>query len=881
MAQRTTLETEQPSQPTKPVTKSAADSLERERIFDAFRRWGYLESALDPIGLFKPQPRPELALTGPIAGEARAFYCGTIGAEFMHLPEPDRRQWIAERIETSAPKPDQRKILERLIRADLFEQVLQARYLGAKRFSLEGVTSLIPMLDAMLEVIGEHGALECIMAMSHRGRLNVMTHAACKPAHEVVSGFEDVDPRSVLGAGDVKYHIGATGVYCTTTGKSIGIHLVSNPSHLEAVDPVAMGRARAKQMRQGAAAGISGPATIAHEKVVPIVMHGDAAFAGQGIWAETLNLADLQAYTVGGTIHIIVNNLIGFTTRPVQEHSSRFASDIAKRQSVPVFHVNCEDPDAVVRVGAIAAEYRAKFGSDVVVDLIGYRRHGHSEVDDPTITQPKLYELIKNHPPLWKIYAQQIGIDPAQTVEALRNEYEVEQTKAHELTKQPHLRKLPEYWKPYHRGKFKEAYEVETGISREELAEISAGLVRAPEKFHVHPKIVKLLEQRAEMGFGKRPVDYGYAEALALGSLLRHGTPVRLTGQDTQRGTFNQRHAVLVDTETEAEYTPLAHLPHVNAAANSSDGSAIRADRRAFCEIYNSSLSEAACLGFEYGFSRDYPEALVLWEAQFGDFVNGAQVIIDQFISAGEDKWDLPSGVVLLLPHGYEGQGPEHSSARIERFLQLAGEENIQICQPSSAAQYFHLLRRQALRPYRKPLIVFTPKSMLRNPEASSPIEAFSSPRFQQLVPDSEVQDARRILIASGKIGHELRAERRRRKDTTTAIFFLDQLYPMPRKEIAAALEAHPNAREVIWVQEEPRNMGPFSYVFPRLDQLVQSRGLRLRSIKRSASASPATGSAKAHDLEQKTILALAFTTTAEPTASGENAATETPDATR
>jgi 2-oxoglutarate dehydrogenase E1 component len=853
MAHRTTLEAEQSAKTAKTINKSATEES-RQRVFDAFRRWGYYEATLDPIGLFTPQRHPDLELSGPVAEEARGYYCGTIGAEFMHLPEPQRRAWIAERLETpAAPKPDRAKILERLIRADLFEQVLQARYLGAKRFSLEGVTALIPMLDAMLEVIGDRGAVECVMAMSHRGRLNVMTHAACKPAHEVVSGFEDVDPRSVLGAGDVKYHVGATGVYCTTTGKSIRMHLVSNPSHLEAVDPVAMGRARAKQSRLGTVATLTDPASAAHEQVVPIVMHGDAAFAGQGIWAETLNLADLQAYTVGGSIHIIVNNLIGFTTRPVQEHSSRFASDIAKRQSVPVFHVNAEDPDAVVRVGALAAEYRSKFGSDVVVDLIGYRRHGHSEVDDPTITQPRLYERIKNHPQLWKIYAERIGVDPAQTVEAIRKEYEVEQTKAHELTRQPHLRKLPDYWKPYHRGKFKDSYEVETGVSLEELAEISAGLVRAPEGFHVHPKIVKLLEQRAEMGNGKRPIDYGYAEALAFGSLLRHGTPLRLSGQDTQRGTFNQRHAVLVDTETEAEYAPLAHLPHVNT----NDG--------AFCEIYNSSLSEAACLGFEYGFSRDYPEALVLWEAQFGDFVNGAQVIIDQFISAAEDKWDLPSGLVLLLPHGYEGQGPEHSSARIERFLQLAGEENIQICQPSNAAQYFHLLRRQALRPYRKPLIVFTPKSMLRNPEASSPIEAFSAPRFQQLVPDSEVQDARRILIASGKVGHELRAERRRRKDTSTAIFFLDQLYPLPRKEITAAFEAHPNAREVLWVQEEPRNMGPFFYVFPRLEQLVAARGLRLRSVKRSASASPATGSAKAHELEQKTLLSLAFNTTASP----------------
>src|SRR5271154_1471587 len=832
MADRTIVAFERPVKAAKGTKKAAANNEERQRVFDAFRRWGYYEATLDPLGVFQPQKLADLELTGEAAEEARRIYCGNISVEFMHLPEPERRRWIAERIEGPEPEVNQEKILERLVRADLFEQVLQARYLGTKRFSLEGVTSLIPLLDSILDTAGEFGALDCVMAMSHRGRLNVMVHAACKPPHEVVSGFEDVDPRSVLGAGDVKYHVGATGTYTTTTGKPINMHLVSNPSHLEAVDPVAMGRARAKQTRHGADGPIIDRSREALNKVWTIVMHGDAAFAGQGIWAETLNLADLKGYTVGGTVHVIVNNLIGFTTPPVQEHSSRFASDIAKRQSVPVFHVNCEDPDAVVRVGAIAAEYRSKFGSDVVVDLIGYRRHGHSEVDDPTITQPRLYELIKNHPPLWKIYAQNIGVDPAQTVEAVRREYEVEQTKAHQLTKQPHLRRLPEYWKPYHRGKFKESYEVETGLSREELAEISADLVRVPADFHVHPKIAKLLEQRAEMGNGKRPIDYGYAEALALGSLLRHGIPVRLSGQDTQRGTFNQRHAVLVDTVTETDYAPLAHLSHANP------------NDRAFCEIYNSSLSEAACLGFEYGFSRDYPEALVLWEAQFGDFVNGAQVIIDQFISAGEDKWDLPSGVVLLLPHGYEGQGPEHSSARIERFLQLAGEENIQVCQPSSAAQYFHLLRRQALRPYRKPLIVFTPKSMLRNPEAGSPIEAFSAPKFQQLVPDSEVQDARRILIASGKVGHELRAERRRRKDDTTAIFFLDQLYPLPRKEITAALETHPNAREVIWVQEEPRNMGPFTYVFPRLEQLVQARGLRLRSVKRSASASPATGSA-------------------------------------
>ena len=840
MADRTTLT------PERPVEVPKEGDQERERVFDAFRRWGYCEANLDPLGLFLPLKHPDLAgFSGEVAEEARRVYCGTIGADFMHLLEPERRRWIIERLEAPAQKVGAHKILERLIRADLFEQVLQARYLGSKRFSLEGVTALIPLLDAILDAAAEHGAESSIMAMSHRGRLNVMVHAACKSPHEVVAGFEDVDPRSVLGAGDVKYHVGATGTYVTSSGKEIGIHLVSNPSHLEAVDPVAAGRSRAKQTRYGLRGAYVDHSSGTLNKVVPIVMHGDAAFAGQGIWAETLNFSDLPAYTVGGAIHIVVNNLIGFTTPPRQEHSARFASDIAKRQSVPIFHVNGEDPEAVVRVGKISTDYRATFSSDVVVDLIGYRRHGHSEVDDPTITQPKLYERIKQHAPLWKIYAETSRVDATQMVEAVRKEYEEEQTKARALKKIPRLRQLPDYWAPYSHGRYKPEYEVDTGLAREKLAEITDGLVRVPRGFHVHPKIVKLLEQRSEMGHGKRPVDYGFAEALAFGSLLLEGTPVRLTGQDSQRGTFNQRHAALVDTETEREYLPLCHL----------------SPNQAFCEIYNSSLSEAGCLGFEYGFSRDYPEALVLWEAQFGDFANGAQVIIDQFISAGEDKWNLPAGIVMLLPHGYEGQGPEHSSARMERFLQLAAEDNMQICQPSTAAQYFHMLRRQTRRPWRKPLIVFTPKSMLRHPDASSGIDEFAIPRFLPLVPDREIRDASRILIASGKVGHELRAERRRRKDTTTAIFFLDQIYPTPRAEISAAIAEHPRAREVVWVQEEPGNMGAAGFLLPRLERIVKAAGLVLRSVKRSPSASPATGSAKAHELEQKTLLSLAFTT--------------------
>jgi 2-oxoglutarate dehydrogenase E1 component len=810
-------------------------SAEDERVFEGYRRWGYLAANLDPLGFLTPIVHPELVVAGEAATAARKFYCGTIGAEFVHIDDTERRRWIAERLECDPPQPDRGFILERLIRAELFEQVLQARYLGSKRFSLEGVTAVIPLLDQVLSAASAAGAEQVVLGMSHRGRLNVMAHIAGQRAADIFAGFEDVDPRSVLGSGDVKYHVGATGEYRTREGRKLSVHLASNPSHLEAVDPVVVGRARAKQTREGIPGGV--------KKILPIVLHGDAAFAGQGVWAETLNFSDIGAYSVGGTIHVIVNNLLGFTTEPAELQSTRFASSLAKRQAVPIFHVNGEDPDAVVRVGQIALEYRSAFGSDVVIDLIGYRRHGHSEVDDPTITQPLLYAEIKDHAQLWQIYAKQIGADPSATVTAVRNELESAHKAASEMQKKPRLRRLPTYWSPYKRGRYDSAYEVDTGVAPEELGKITDLLTSYPPDFAIHPKVKKLLEQRAEMGHGKRLVDYGMAEALAFGTLLLAGTPVRFTGQDTRRGTFNQRHAALVDTRNEAQYVPLEHL----------------APEQARCEIYNSTLSEAAVLGFEYGYSRDYPEALVLWEAQFGDFANSAQIIIDQFISAAEDKWDLPSGVGLLLPHGYEGQGPEHSSARIERYLQLAAEDNIQVCQPSNAAQYFQLLRRQALRRWRKPMIVFTPKSMLRHPDASSPIEDFQRPRFEWVVPDREVTSAERVLVCSGKIGHELRGERKLRGDTNTAILFLDQLYPFPKNELRAEMARHPNAREMVWVQEEPANMGALSYVLPRIRTYFPD--IPVRSVKRSASASPATGSAKAHELEQKTLLTLAFTT--------------------
>ncbi len=806
----------------------------RELIFDAFRRWGYLQADLDPLGDLQPADLPELQLSGPFAEQARRFYCGTIGAEFMHIPDVEKRRWIQERMESETPEPDRARILDRLIRAELFEQVMQTRYLGTKRYSLEGVASLIPLLDAVLDSAGERGVEQSVIAMSHRGRLTVMVQIVGRSPEEVFARFEDVDPRSVLGGGDVKYHIGATGTYRTSSGKDLEIHLVSNPSHLEAVDPVALGRTRAKQDRIGEEG---------QEKILPILLHGDAAFAGQGILAETLNFVGVDGYTVGGAVHIIVNNLIGFTTGPEELHSSRFSSDLTKRLPVPIFHVNSEDPDAVVRVGRMALEYRYEFGSTVVVDLIGYRRHGHSEVDDPTITQPIRYRKIEARAPVWEIYAQKFGMDPANKVQEIRAEFGAAQKKAEALETNPAMRTLPSYWESYKGGRYNAALEVDTGISAAEIGSLTETLSSYPDGFHIHPKVKKLLELRAEMGAGKRIVDYGMAEALAFGSLLRQGIPVRLSGQDSRRGTFNQRHSALIDIETEEIYVPLEHV----------------APNEARFEAYNSTLSEASVLGFEYGYSRDYPEALVLWEAQFGDFANGAQVIIDQFMVAGEDKWGLLSGVVMLLPHGYEGQGPEHSSARIERYLQLAARDNIQICQPSTAAQYFHLLRRQALRNWRKPLVIFTPKSMLRNPAASSPLADFSRPRFLNVIPEREIVLGRRILVCSGKIGHELIAERKSCKDKETAIIFLEQIYPFPEADLASAVGRYPDAREIVWVQEEPANMGALAFVIRKIERIA--RDIPVRSVKRSASATPATGSHKAHELEQKTLLSLSFTT--------------------
>jgi 2-oxoglutarate dehydrogenase E1 component len=819
----------------------AVEQQEREQIFDIFRRWGYLQASLDPLGQYlPPEPFPIATVPeGEFAAEARSYYCGNFAVEFMHIPSLEQRQWLQEQIEQPAqieqptPRPDQKHVLTQLIRADLFEQVIQQRYLGTKRFSLEGLTVLIPFLDQVFATASAAGVARSLIAMAHRGRLNVMANTIGRAPSEIFAKFEDVDPRSTLGGGDVKYHMGATGEYTSPTGQTVALHLASNPSHLEAVNPVVMGRARAYQVRIGEEG---------KQRVLPIILHGDAAFAGQGITAESLNLASLAGYSIGGTMHIITNNLLGFTATPEESNSTRFATDLAKRLPIPIFHVNGEDPDTAVRIARIATEYRQRFHSDVVVDLIGYRRYGHNEADDPTVTQPRRYAVIKQRPPLYQLYAKAIGVDPAEEAKSIQEKFLTEQTAATKTEHKPVLSKLPEYWNSYRGGELSEADEnIATGISADRVLELSHLSNSYPAGFHIHPKVQKLYEQRIEMAEGKRLFDYGAAELLAYSSLLVDGTPVRLVGQDSQRGTFNQRHSVLVDTETEVRYAPLDHMT----------------DTQARFEVHNSLLSEAAALGFEYGYARDYPEALVLWEAQFGDFVNGAQSIIDQFIAAGEAKWGLLSGVVMLLPHGYDGQGPEHSSARMERFLQLAASDNIVIAQPSNASQYFHLLRRQALRSWRKPLVVFTPKSMLRHPDSTSTVAELGKPAFENVLPDNDVKNPRRLLVCSGKIGHNLRVERAKRKDFSVGIIFLEQMYPWPEAELEAALDQHPEAEEIIWVQEEPANMGAFSYVMPLLRRLAGDRAVL--SVKRHESASPATGSAKAHEIEEKTLIDLAF----------------------
>jgi 2-oxoglutarate dehydrogenase E1 component len=807
----------------------------KDPLANAFRRWGYLQADLDPLGRLEALPHADLDdASGDEADRWRRIYCGSVGAEFMHMCFRDRCEWVARRMEETDAVPDRWRIVKRLAEAELLERFVHKLYVGTKRYSLEGCAAVIPLLDSILDSAAPGGLEHCIIGMSHRGRLNVMVNVVGRPARDLFAHFEDSYPRSVLGGGDVRYHLGATGEYETASGQKICVHLVSNPSHLEAVDPVMTGRTRARQDRLGKGG---------RRRVLPLLIHGDAALAGQGIAAETFNLDGLDGFGVGGTIHIVVNNLVGFTTAPRALHASRYATDVAKRLPIPIIHVNGEDPEAVVRVGKIATAYRDQFGTDVVVDLIGFRRYGHSEVDDPSTSQPLLYREIDRRPMLWRTYGEKVMPEDEldrieqQIVERLRSCRE----KGQRQEEIPTFRTLPEYWAAFRGGPYDRSLEVDTGVPSERLVQIAARITSPPEGFHLHDKVAKGLAARREMGEDSLPVNWGMAEALAIGSLLWDGTPVRLVGEDTRRGTFNHRHAVLVDTQTGSEYVPLCNLKEGQARFS----------------VHDTVLSEAAAVGFEYGYSRDYPETLVCWEAQFGDFVNGAQVILDQFVTAGEDKWNLLSGLVLLLPHGYEGQGPEHSSARVERFLQLAAEDNIQVCVPSTSSQYFHLLRRQCMRSWRKPLVILTPKGMLRAKAASSPLEQLTSGRFRPVIRNSSVQGAGRILLCTGKIAHELMVEREKRSAHRTAIVRLEQLYPFPDDELSKALESYPAAREVVWVQEEPANMGALSFVRPRLQRLLSGR--HVRSVNRSESASPATGSASAHKLEQSRLLELAL----------------------
>jgi 2-oxoglutarate dehydrogenase E1 component len=809
-------------------------------LASAYRRWGHLKARVDPLARIEPLVHPDVVELGAGADPARLehferVYCGSIGAEFMHIESRERAQWLAVRLEADDPPVDFERALDRLMRAELLEQFLHRRYVGSKRYSLEGAMGLIPLLDILLDRSADQGAQVALLGMSHRGRLTVMVNVVGVPLASLFAGLEDVDPRSALGSGDVKYHQGATGSHRLSDGRELRIHLASNPSHLEAVNPVLMGRVRARQTRLG---------SDGRRKVVPICLHGDAAFAGQGITAETLNLAHLPGYRVGGSIQVIVNNLIGFTAEPRALHSSRYATDVAKRLSIPILHVDAEDLQGLARAARIAAEYRFLFESDVVIDLIGYRRYGHSEVEDPTTTSPLLYQKVQDRPLLWESWARERGMDPESLrdkAETLRKEMSEAQDRGRAELKRPVLRRMPAYWDPYVGGQYDPDTEVQTSVPRARLEEAIAGLSSVPRGFRVHPKLERLFDQRQRMLRGEVDVDFGNAESLAFATLLMEGRVVRLSGQDSRRGTFNHRNAALFDVQSGEEHVPLAALAKAPGKL----------------EIVDSPLSEAAILGYEYGFSRDYPDALVLWEAQFGDFANGAQIIIDQFIAAGEDKWGLLSGIVLLLPHGYEGQGPEHSSARIERFLQLASEHNLQICQPSTAAQYFHLLRRQTLRHWRKPLVVFMPKGLLRARTASSPLSELCEGHFDRLSADPGLEAVDRILVCSGKIVHELRAERERRRDSRTAILCLNQLYPFPEQEVHAELQRLGRARKVVWVQEEPANMGALSYVRPELNRLAGGR--HVTTVKRSASASPATGSVKAHQLEQQSLIRLAF----------------------
>jgi 2-oxoglutarate dehydrogenase E1 component len=773
-----------------------------------------------------------------ILGVLRDSYCRTVGIEYMHIQDPEERAWIQQRVEVPHPRLDrdeQLRILRRLNAAEAFETFLQTKYVGQKRFSLEGAESVIPLLDGVLTEAATAGLDEVCVGMAHRGRLNVLANIVGKSYGQIFREFEgNIDPKSMHGSGDVKYHLGAEGEFVAAEGSTVSVTLVANPSHLEAVDPVLEGVVRAKQdMIDQGSTGFT---------VLPLLLHGDAAFAGQGVVAETLNLSQLRGYRTGGTVHVVVNNQVGFTTSPTASRSSIYATDVARMIEAPVFHVNGDDPEACVRVARLAFEYRQTFRKDVVIDLLCYRRRGHNEADNPSFTQPLMYDLIDTKRSVRKLYTESLigrgDISVEEAEQALRDyqdQLEKVFTETRDAMQQagrgmPAIEPEPEF------------AEAATAISDEMVKRIVDSQVSLPEGFSPHPRLLPQLQKRAAM-IEDGTIDWAMGETLAFGSLLMDGHPVRLAGQDSRRGTFGQRHSVLVDRRTGEEYTPLAHL----------------SEDQAKFTVYDSLLSEFAAVGFEYGYSVARPQALVVWEAQFGDFANGAQSIMDEFISSGEQKWAQRSGVVLLLPHGYEGQGPDHSSARIERYLSLCAQNNMTVAYPTLPSNYFHLLRWQALSPLHRPLVVFTPKSMLRLRAAASAVDEFTTGTFRPVIADQELdpKNVRRVLLCSGKVYYDLLAGRQKRNLADTAIIRVERLYPLPVQEIVDALSAFPNLRDLRWVQEEPANQGPWPFMALNLPEHLGNH--LLYRVSRPASSSPACGSAAVHEAEQQALVEQAF----------------------
>ena len=772
-----------------------------------------------------------------ILGVLRDAYSRTIGVEYMHIQEADQKAWIQDRVEgarVDVPLEDKRRILERLGAAEAFERFLATKYLGHKRFGLEGAESLIPLIDALLTDAVDAGTEEAVLGMAHRGRLNVLANTVGKSYNQIFREFEgNLDPALAQGSGDVKYHLGASGTHTTPDGRSLAVTLAPNPSHLEAVDPVVEGMTRAKQDIRGDAE---------HTSTLAVLIHGDAAFAGQGVVAETFNLSGLPGYRVGGTVHVVVNNQLGFTTAAELGRSSVYATDIAKMVQAPIFHVNGDDPEACMRVARLAYDFKREFQKDVVIDMVCYRRHGHNEADEPAYTQPRMYAAIEARRSVRKLYTEALinrGDITVEEAEAALAHFQSRLEGAFAETRAsgpPTAEPAPDSPAP----EKAEAVQPETGAEFERLAEVVHALADMPEGFNPHPKLVKMLEGRRS-GFEAGTVDWAMAESLAFGTLVLDGTPVRLAGQDSRRGTFSQRHAALVDFQTEEEYVPLSVLGRGKASFR----------------IYDSLLSEFAALGFDYGYSVAHPEALVLWEAQFGDFVNGGQVIIDQFLVAAEDKWGTRSGLTLLLPHGFEGQGPEHSSARLERFLSACAEDNIRVAYPTTAAQYFHLLRRQAMAQPRKPLVVMTPKRYLRMPASRSPVDELTSGRFHEVLNDPAAPaPVGRVVLCSGKVGHEL-LERRDKIGAPAAVIRLEQLYPFPGDALREIVDAHHGA-ELVYAQEEPENMGAWRFVRGRLRRLL-GEGAVVRYVGREESGSPAGGTQTVHDAEQEELLTAAF----------------------